>query len=241
MSTVVLYSGGVDSTVALYAALPDVHAIGFDYGQEHVEELEAAKAICADLGVPFEIVKLDVSFLSKRADGLVFPNRNMIFLSVAAAYALTHGIESVTIACHGGDHELFPDCRPAFLDAAWQTLNTATNGAVKLLRPFVRMSKAEVVHLGREMGVPFERTRSCYGKGEPCGVCLACREREKAFVLERTENPHPRMLREALELRSRVTFSAIDAGLWRGFLAAMCAATGESPEAIEAWMDRVGG
>lgn len=233
MTRLVLYSGGIDSTVALYHAMPDVAAIGFDYGQDHVEELDAAESICADLGVPYEVVTLGVPFLRER-EGVVFPNRNMVFLSVAAAYALTKDYDTIVIASHAGDHELFPDCRPAFFDAAWQVITTATEGRVKLARPFVRMSKAEVIHLGRELGVPFERTRSCYGKGKPCGLCLACTEREKAFVLERTENPHPQMLIEAIALRSQ------GGKQWEGYLQAMCAATGETPEAILAWMDRVG-
>lgn len=162
----------------------------------------------------------------------------MVLIALAAATALSHDAGAVAVGCHAGDAALFPDCRPTFLDAAWQVLDKATEGRVRLLRPYAHKAKAEVVARGVKLGVPFERTWSCYRGGEQqCGECLACTERRSAlhpFVLERVENPHPKMLAGALEAR------AAGGPYWDGYLRAMADATGEPEDALIAWMERVG-
>lgn len=242
---VVCLSGGIDSTTLVYdqlAAGAEVVGFGVDYGQRHVRELEAAKSICADLGIEYVVATVRAPFagseLTDGRGGPVVPNRNMVLLSLAAATAISVGAQSVAIGCHAGDHRLFPDCRPVFLDAAWQTLKAGSG--IGLLRPYVFKTKAEIVARAIELGVPFEKTWSCYAGGEqPCGICLACVEREKAlgahvFSLERTENPHPVMLAGAIKASEQ------GGAYWAGYLAAMADATGETTDALLDWMDRVG-
>jgi 7-cyano-7-deazaguanine synthase len=182
-----LHSGGIDSTVLLYDLLAqghEVRTIGFDYGQRHVRELAAAATIASDLGIQHEVVALpDLPGSSlTTGEGVVVPNRNMILLAVAASRAITWGADTVAIACHAGDHALFPDCRPAFLEEMFRALRKGAG--IALAYPFARMTKLDVVAHGMKLGVPFDRTWSCYvGGDQPCGECLACRERREALHL----------------------------------------------------------
>lgn len=183
---VVAHSGGIDSTVLLYdqlAASCDVVGFGIDYGQRHRRELEAAKTICADVGVPYHVANLDL-WPNPDASGAdpVIPGRNLILIAMAGAYAATVGASWVAIACHAGDYELFPDCRGVFLEEAFRALRRGCG--VGLRYPYVRLTKLDVVRRGVELGVPFHRTWSCYvGGDQPCGDCLACRERREALFL----------------------------------------------------------
>lgn len=243
MKTVLCYSGGVDSTVLLYDLIDQGDtplAFGVDYGQRHRRELDAAKGICGDLGVEYVQTTVDAPFLNSELTdgrgGVIVPNRNMILIALGAAIALSHDAEAVAVACHADDADIFPDCRPAFLDAAWRVLDKATVGAVKLQRPYVSWTKRQIVERGHQLGVPFDRTWSCYrGGDEPCGRCLACRNRRDAlnpFVLDLAENPHPVMLRGAKAARTA------GGDYWDGYLNAMADATGEAPEALIEWLDR---
>lgn len=187
---VALHSGGIDSTVLLYDLLAqghDVRTVGFDYGQRHRRELEVAEELAGELGVVFHRLTLPTlhgSMLTGDGGDVVVPNRNMIMLAMAGSVAMREKAEQVAIACHAGDYALFPDCRVPFLDAASQALMAATDRRVRILRPYVYMSKIEVVRRGMTLGVPFERTWSCYEGGvEPCGECLACRERRQALAV----------------------------------------------------------
>lgn len=188
---VLLYSGGIDSTVLLYDLLThgeEVAAVGFDYAQRHLyPEASAARRICDDLGVSFTQVKLPQlrgSALTDRDDDgpVVVPNRNMVMLATAGALAVSYGAASIAIACHAGDYDLFPDCRPQFLEEMFRALRYSTG--LGLRYPYVRLSKVEIVRLGVRLGVPFDQTWSCYREGpEPCGECLACGERREALFL----------------------------------------------------------
>lgn len=187
---VLCYSGGIDSTVLLYDLLAQgeqVLAVGFAYGQTHRRELVAAEAICRELSVPFEQVQLPVlagSSLTGSGADIVVPNRNMTMIAVAGAIAIRADARAVAIACHQGDHALFPDCRGPFLDACSEALMHASGRRIRLLKPFCYRSKLEIVYRGLQLGVPFERTWSCYeGGAEPCGECLACRERREALLV----------------------------------------------------------
>lgn len=186
MKTVLLYSGGIDSTVLLYDLIEQgdtVMAVGFDYDQPHRIELQHADDLCAAAGVPYEIIPLELGWLGVTVDGLVFPNRNSIFVSVAAGFAMSRGYESVAIAPHAGDYADFPDCRPGWVHAMNDVLRSATAGAVSLRAPYLTFTKAELVALGRRLGAPLDATWSCYGPGpEPCGTCLACTSRREALA-----------------------------------------------------------
>lgn len=196
MSAVVLHSGGIDSTVLLYHLMAEgeeVMALSVLYGQSHHREVAAAREICFGLDVPHSVTMLDPDFFRGSeltagrgpvVSGVIVPNRNMVLIALAGALAERAGFEAVAVACHAGDHGLFPDCRGTFLEEMFRAMRKGTDHRVGLRYPFVHKTKLEVVRLGMELGVPFEATWSCYRGGtEPCGECLACRERREALFL----------------------------------------------------------
>ena len=213
MKTIVTYSGGLDSTVLLYHLLAEGHkvsALSVNYGQRHSIELERAAEICRRLDIPFETVELSSinSLLSgssltspeiEVAEGhyteenmktTVVPNRNMILLSLAAAKAISTGASQVAYAAHRGDHAIYPDCRNEFADAMAQAISLCDWQDIELSRPFVHWTKADIVHRGAELQVPFELTWSCYKGGEKhCGRCGTCVERREAFYLAGVKDP----------------------------------------------------
>lgn len=192
MGTVVLFSGGVDSTTLLYHLLQfhepsKIAALGFDYSQAHrYQELLAASRIAAELGVDFYRVPINPAVFGQPAvisvgeGDPVVPGRNVVFLAMAGAWAAARGMDTVAIGAHKDDAGLFPDCREDFLAAMDAALGTY---GVSVYAPFLLHSKAEIVALGRGLSVPYERTWSCYWSGEQhCGHCLACTERARVLV-----------------------------------------------------------
>ena len=205
---VLVYSGGLDSTTLLYLLHKGgckVKALGFDYGQRHVKELGAAANICQELGVPYEV--LDLSGLRKLLPGssqtdqnvevpeghyeaesmklTVVPNRNMIMLAVAAGHAIANDIEWVAYAAHAGDHAIYPDCRPSFVQALEHAFSKCDWKEVHLYAPFVMFTKdkGDIAALGATLGIPYAKTWTCYkGLEKHCGVCGSCRERKDAFT-----------------------------------------------------------
>jgi 7-cyano-7-deazaguanine synthase len=218
MSVVVTtISGGLDSvTLAheLVAEGDDVIGLSFHYGQRHAKELESA-ARCADrLGAAHHVVDLrsvgallsgsaltdpgvDVPeghYTHESMAATVVPNRNAIMLSVAVGVAVAHGAEAVATAVHAGDHAIYPDCRPAFIDAIQHEARIANEGFIaegfQVLAPFLHLAKDEIVRRGAALGVPFEETWSCYvGEELHCGRCGTCVERREAFELAGVDDP----------------------------------------------------
>ena len=202
MSCIVLYSGGMDSTTLLYMLREnDPIAISFDYGQRHSKELEYAKHHTKKLGIEHLIIDLPVykairnSALLRDDVGLpreqytednqkvtVVPNRNMVMLSVAVAIAEDREIKDVYFAAHANDYAVYPDCRPEFVEAISRASELGTYTRVRIHAPFVRMTKQQIVKIGRKLGIDYEKTWSCYeGGDEPCGTCPTCRERLEAL------------------------------------------------------------
>lgn len=205
MKTLVLLSGGVDSTTALHWAHREhdvVGALAFHYGSNHAEhELACARYQAERLGIPYHEVDLRSisrhlsSALLSGAQAIptgeygeenmkqtVVPFRNGIFLAIAAGIAESCGAESVTIAAHSGDHSIYPDCREPFMEAMQQAMQLGTYAGISVLRPFINMGKGDIVALGAELGVDFAHTYSCYcGADQHCGRCATCRERRQAF------------------------------------------------------------
>ena len=204
---VVLLSGGVDSTVLMYSLVEDyrVWPLTVSYGQRHDREIFAARNVCAARG-DWLLVRwkhLDLSNLrallpsaltdsrqsvpegkydKETMSRTVVPNRNMIFLAVAAGYAEGLGAEYVAYAAHANDRAIYADCRPEFVRSVGETIKLGTGGKVSLLEPFVNKTKVEIVRLGKSLVVPFRLCWSCYeGKERPCLRCGTCVERTLAF------------------------------------------------------------
>lgn len=216
MKTIVICSGGLDSITLAYKVAKEYELAGlvsFDYGQRHKKELGFAK-ICADqLGVPHHLI--DISNIGKALSGsaltdsidvpeghyaeqtmkiTIVPNRNAIMLTIAYGIAAAQKADAVATAVHGGDHFIYPDCRPAFI----QTFDTMQKHALEdvanidLYTPFLSMTKADIVAEGARLGVDFVNTWSCYkGADLHCGRCGTCVERQEAFALANIPDPTP--------------------------------------------------
>ncbi len=219
-SIVTIVSGGLDSSTLLWylhAEKFDVREVlTFDYGQRHRKEIEHARRVVKKFNDTFNlsVMHFVVNLSSVRdliAKGAlsgeeevphemydtetqrvtIVPNRNMIMISIAAGRAVTIGARLVGYAAHASDYEVYPDCRPEFveqLDKALYLGNLWT--PVNLIAPFVTKTKAELVKLGHELDVPFELTWSCYeGKERPCLSCGTCLERTEAFLKNNLSDP----------------------------------------------------
>lgn len=191
-----LLSGGLDSTVLLYDLLDQghkAHCILYDYGQRHIKELGFAEATCAKLGVTYDRIALppqlfERSALTAGAESLVgqptiVPNRNMVLISMAASYALSHGCTAVSCAINSDDAEVYPDCRAEFIKHLNFALRCCHTRRMEVHVPYIVRTKAKVVEIGRRLNVPLGETWSCYAGGdEPCGQCGACQVRLKAIA-----------------------------------------------------------
>lgn len=210
---VILLSGGLDSTVLLYHLLAthaEVRALSVDYKQRHRRELEAARAIASHAGVEHRVADLSAvasllggsalttsdievplgHYEAETMKATVVPNRNMILLSLATAWAISTQSDIVAYAAHSGDHAIYPDCRTEFADAMAQAISLCDWHKVTLLRPFVEITKADIVRRGMELGAPLAMTWSCYqGKAVHCGECGTCVERREAFELAGVVDP----------------------------------------------------
>ena len=213
MKIVLIYSGGLDSTVLLYHLLAEQHhvsAIIVNYGQRHVREIESAQAICQQLSVEYRLAdirsvvdlfgnnsltnkKIDVAEGHYQAETMkttVVPNRNMLFLSLASAWAISIKADCVAYGAHAGDHAIYPDCREPFAQAMDQAIRLADWHEVFLHRPFINFSKTDIIKRGAELEVPFAQTWSCYKGGDThCGKCGTCVERREAFELAGINDP----------------------------------------------------
>lgn len=210
--TVLIYSGGLDSTALLCSLLAEgdkVRCLSVDYGQRHRKELFAAAAICEKLGAPFQVAKMggirellkgsaltdnipvpNGHYEAETMKQTIVPNRNMLMLALGIAWCVSLRFDRVAYAAHAGDHAIYPDCRPEFVEAMREAAALCDWRKVELYAPFVRKTKMEIVRLGAELGAPFELTWSCYMGGEKhCGACGTCVERKEAFALAGVTDP----------------------------------------------------
>ncbi len=213
MRTVAIFSGGLDSTVLLHhlqAAGDEVLAMSVDYGQRHRVELAYARGTVDRLGIPWELANLSpiahlLAGSSQTSDDVavphghyaedsmkqtVVPNRNMIMLAVAGGWAIGQKADRLAYGAHTGDHTIYPDCRPEFVEAMQGALGLADWHRVELVSPFLTFTKAEIVARGAELGVDFTQTWSCYEGGDMhCGACGTCYERREAFETAGVPDP----------------------------------------------------
>ena len=206
MKTVIVLSGGMDSTTLLYkliAEWKEVSAISFNYWQRHSKELVFAKKTCDKLGISHEIVDIsnitnlisNSSLTSKDIDvpewhyaeenmkKTVVPNRNMIMASIAIWYAVNIWANELALWVHAGDHAIYPDCRPEFIEALNQVSQIANFEPVTIYAPYVEwVDKGDIVIEGINLWVDYSLTWTCYKwLDEPCGKCWSCMERLLAF------------------------------------------------------------
>ena len=201
--SVIVVSGGMDSVTLLYEKKDEIAlGISFDYGSNHNHnELPLAALHCQRLGIAHVVVPLDFmhqyfkSSLLESGDSIpdgsydeenmkstVVPFRNGVMLAVAAGIAESNGLTKVLIANHGGDHTIYPDCRPEFIAAMDAAVEAGTFARVRVVAPYTNISKADIARRGRALGIDYAETWSCYKGGHVhCGTCGTCVERKEAL------------------------------------------------------------
>lgn len=209
---VIIYSGGMDSFTVLHKAIASgltPVALSFDYGQRHKKELLYASAVSKALSIEHKIV--DITAINQLIGGssltddlavpeghyaepsmksTVVPNRNMILLSLAIAYAVSLDANKVYYGAHSGDHAIYPDCRPEFVEKMNEVSKIANYEAVEICTPYLHHSKGEILADGIKMGLDYRQTWTCYnGREKACGKCGACQERLEAFEQNKVKDP----------------------------------------------------
>lgn len=202
--SVIIVSGGMDSTVLLYEYQDRIAlAVSFHYGSNHNDkEIPFAKKHCEKLGIKHITIPLQFmkeyfhSSLLEGADAIpegnyddenmkstVVPFRNGIMLSIAAGLAENYGLKHVMMANHGGDHTIYPDCRPEFVQGMSNAIAAGTYDRITLVAPYTNITKTDIAAKGKELGIDFSETWSCYKGGEiHCGKCGTCTERKEALA-----------------------------------------------------------
>ena len=203
-NSVIIVSGGMDSITLLYDHKDEIAlGISFDYGSNHnAREIPFAKMHCERLGIKHITINLDFMhqyFKSSLRDGAeaipeghyaddnmkstVVPFRNGIMLSIAIGIAESNNLDQVFIANHGGDHTIYPDCRPEFINAIDAAATAGTYNNVKVVAPYTKITKSDIARIGKKLGIDYTETWSCYKGGEVhCGKCGACVERKEALA-----------------------------------------------------------
>jgi 7-cyano-7-deazaguanine synthase len=212
MKTVVVLSGGMDSVTMLHKIVKEgdeVKAISFNYGQVHVKELEMAKIQCEILGIEHRVV--DVSFLKdllpsaltgtenvpqghyedESMKKTVVPFRNTILASIALGYAAGINYDRIALGVHAGDHAIYPDCRPEFIEALGQVAAKGDYRQLEVYAPFLNISKVEILTIGTELGVDYSKTWTSYSDGNeaPDYRNGSSVERTQAFIANRIKDP----------------------------------------------------
>ena len=209
--TVLILSGGLDSVTLLYDQQERIAlAVTFDYGSNHnAKEIPFARLHCERLGIRHIVIPLEFmakyfkssllegaeaipegSYADDNMKSTVVPFRNGIMLSIAVGIAESNELKYVMMANHGGDHTIYPDCRPEFVEAFDNAAHAGTYNGVRLLSPYCNMTKAEIAARGKELGLNYAETWSCYRGGDKhCGKCGTCVERKEALAAAGIDDP----------------------------------------------------
>ena len=207
----IIVSGGMDSITLLYDKKDEIAlGISFDYGSNHnAKEIPFAKMHCERLGIKHIVINLDFmhqyfkssllegagaipegNYADENMKSTVVPFRNGIMLSIAIGIAESNNLKKVFIANHGGDHTIYPDCRPEFIKAIDEAATTGTYVNVRIEAPYTNITKTDIARRGAELGINFAETWSCYKGGEKhCGKCGTCVERKEALELSDVPDP----------------------------------------------------
>ena len=211
--SLIVLSGGMDSTTLLHQEKERIAlAVTFMYGSNHNErEAACAAENCRMLGIPHLMIPLGFmgeyfksSLLSGAEDipegdyddenmkSTVVPFRNGIMLSVACGLAESEGLKYVMLANHGGDHAIYPDCRPGFVETMSRAMQEGTYDGISMLTPYTHLTKGDIAAIGKKLGMDYSLTYSCYKGGEKhCGKCGTCRERIEALAEAGIEDTTP--------------------------------------------------
>lgn len=203
-NSAIIVSGGMDSITLLYDHKDEIAlGISFDYGSNHnAREIPFAKMHCERLGIKHITINLDFMhqyFKSSLLDGAeaipeghyaddnmkstVVPFRNGIMLAIAIGIAESNNLDQVFIANHGGDHTIYPDCRPEFINAIDAAATAGTYNNVKVIAPYTKITKSDIARIGKRLGIDYAETWSCYKGGEVhCSKCGTCVERKEALA-----------------------------------------------------------
>lgn len=209
--SVIVLSGGMDSVTLLHDYKDRIAlAVTFDYGSNHNRrEADCAARQCARLGI--EHIEIPLEFMGRYFESsllsgaesipeghyndqnmksTVVPFRNGIMLSVACGLASSRGLRHVMIANHGGDHSIYPDCRPDFIKAMGEAMIAGTYEGIDILAPYTDITKGDIAAIGKRVGVDYADTYSCYKGGERhCGRCGTCVERREALAEAGIDDP----------------------------------------------------
>ena len=215
LKTIVSLSGGLDSAVLLSQTVKDkdpskIRCFSFNYGSKHNEyENRAARKIASHYKVCFDLIDIsgimkhfksallltgedipEGHYEDKSMSKTVVPSRNMIFISILSGIAESIGYREIQIGVHAGDHAIYPDCRPEFIDSMCDSVHEGTGQQIVLSAPFLNLNKKNIVALGHALGTPFELTRTCYkNQRTACGKCGSCVERLEAFQENAIKDP----------------------------------------------------
>ena len=201
--SLLILSGGMDSTTMLYEYCERIAlAVSFNYGSKHNDkEISCARLHCERLRIPH--IEIPLAFMQQyfksslliggeeipegqyddeNMKSTVVPFRNGVMLAIAAGIAESNGLKNVMMANHGGDHAIYPDCRPEFVEAMSSAISNGTYEHLQILAPYTNITKTDIALRGKRLGVDYSLTWSCYKGGEKhCGKCGTCTERREAL------------------------------------------------------------
>ena len=207
----IVVSGGMDSTTMLYEFQDEIAlAVTFDYGANHgPKEIPLARMHCERLGIEHIVIRMDFmqqyfqssllsggeaipegSYDDENMRSTVVPFRNGIMLAIACGLAESRGLKRLMLANHAGDHAIYPDCRPQFVEAMSRATQAGTYDGISIFAPYTHLTKGEIAAHGKRLGLDYSETWSCYKGGDKhCGKCGTCVERREALAEAGIEDP----------------------------------------------------